>query len=492
MIVKITNTDIPLVVRTTAEALESGGFEAYLVGGCVRDLLRGRTPKDWDLTTNAHPEQIQDLFVEHYANNDFGTIGIKTESEDPTLAVIEVTPYRSESGYTDLRRPDTVTFGVSLEEDLSRRDFTVNAMAYRPKTSELVDNYGGMDDLTAKRLKTVGDAHERFNEDALRMMRAVRLAAELGFVIDGATMTAISENSQLLKRISIERVAAEFLRIINSSEPMQGMVFLEKLGLLEHFIPEFMAGIGCDQSGIHAFDVFEHNIRTLQAAADKDFPEHVRIAGLFHDIGKPATRRTGGKNKHYTFFGHEVVGSRMTKNILERLKLPRETIDTVVNLVRWHMFFSDPEMITLSAVRRTIVRIGEEHIDDLLNLRVCDRIGTGRPKEQPFRFRKYKAMVDEALRDPISVKMLKVNGDRIMAMTGEKPGRRLGYVLNALLEEALEDSTKNTAEYMEKRALELLALDEKALIDLSEAGKRKQAEEEAAALKDIAREHKVG
>lgn len=490
--VKITNTDIPLVVRQTAETLENAGFEAYLVGGCVRDLLRNKTPKDWDLTTDAHPEQIQALFVEHYANNDFGTIGVKTEDEDPTLQVIEITPYRSESGYTDLRRPDSVTFGVSLDEDLARRDFTINALAYRPKTGVLVDHYGGMDDLVAKRLKTVGDAHERFNEDALRMMRGVRLAAELGFVLDPATMTAINENNLLLQRISIERVAAEFLRVINSPEPMQGVIFLEKLGLLEQFIPEFKAGIGCDQSGIHAFDVFEHNIRTLQAAADKGFLEHLRLAALFHDIGKPATRRIGGKNKHYTFFGHEVVGARMTKSILERLKLPRETIDTVENLVRWHMFFSDPELITLAAVRRTIVRIGEEHIEDLLNLRVCDRIGTGRPKEQPFRFRKYKAMVDEALRDPISVKMLKISGDRIMELTDEKPGKRLGYVLHALLEEALEDSTKNTHEYMEKRAMELLQLPDESLLALAEAGKRKQAEEEAAALRDIAREHKVG
>ena len=490
--VKITNTDIPLVVRQTAETLENAGFEAYLVGGCVRDLLRNKTPKDWDLTTDAHPEQIQALFVEHYANNDFGTIGVKTEDEDPTLQVIEITPYRSESAYTDLRRPDSVTFGVSLDEDLARRDFTINALAYRPKTGVLVDHYGGMEDLIAKRLKTVGDAHERFNEDALRMMRGVRLAAELGFVIDPGTMTAISENNLLLQRISIERVAAEFLRIINSPEPMQGIIFLEKLGLLEQFIPEFKAGIGCEQSGIHAFDVFEHNIRTLQAAADKKFPEHLRLAALFHDIGKPATRRTGGKKKHYSFFGHEVVGARMTKSILERLKLPRETIDTVENLVRWHMFFSDPELITLAAVRRTIVRIGEEHIEDLLNLRVCDRIGTGRPKEQPFRFRKYKAMVDEALRDPISVKMLKISGDRIMELTDEKPGKRLGYVLHALLEEALEDSSKNTESYMENRALELLQLPDEPLLALAEAGKRKQAEEEAQALRDIAREHKVG
>ena len=488
---KIANTDIPLVVRSTAEVLESAGFEAYLVGGCVRDLMCGATPKDWDLTTNAHPDEIQALFPEHYANNDFGTVGVKTEDEDERLKIIEVTPYRSESGYSDLRRPDTVTFGVSLDEDLSRRDFTVNALAYRIKTDTLVDHFDGQADLKAKRLRTVGDAHERFNEDALRMMRAVRLAAELGFVIDTATMTAITENSLLLKRISIERVAAEFLRIINSKEPMQGIVFLQKLGLLEHFIPELNEGLGCEQGGIHTYDVFEHNLRTLQAAADKDFPEHVRLAALFHDIGKPATRRTGGKNKHYTFFGHEVVGARMTKSILERMKFPRETIDTVVNLVRWHMFFSDPAEITLSAVRRTITRIGEDHIEDLLNLRVCDRIGTGRPKEQPFRFRKYKAMVDEALRDPISVKMLKVNGDRIMELTGEKPGKKLGYVLHALLEEALEDSLKNNVDYMEARALELLKLPEEELIELAEAGKEKQAKEEAAALRDIAREHNV-
>lgn len=489
---KISHASIPDVVLTTAETLEKAGFEAYLVGGCVRDLVRGATPKDWDLTTNAHPEQIQALFPEHYFNNDFGTVGVKTDSEDPRLHVIEVTPYRAESGYSDRRRPDEVTFGVSLEEDLARRDFTVNALAYRPKEQNIVDLYGGIEDIKAKRLHTVGKASERFNEDALRLMRAVRLAAELSFVIDGETMTAIAENNHLLKEIAIERVTSEFIRLIESPEPMQGIVFMQKLGLLQHIVPELEEGIGIEQGGAHAFDVFEHNVRTLQAAADKDHPTHLRIAALFHDIAKPATRRTGGKNKTYTFFGHEVVGARMTKKIMDRLKFPRETTDLVVNFVRWHMFFADPEQITLSAVRRTITRIGEEHIQELLNLRVCDRIGTGRPKEQPFRFRKYKAMVDEALRDPISVKMLKIDGDRIMTISKEKPGRRLGFVLHALLEEALEDASKNTEEYMEKRALELLKLDDSALEKLAEAGKKKLAEEEAAALKDIAREHKVG
>jgi len=488
---KIQAADIPEEVKLVSKTLENKGFEAYLVGGCTRDLFLGKSPKDWDLTTNAKPEEIQALFPEHYANNDFGTIGIKTESEDETLRIIEVTPYRSESGYSDSRRPDSVTFGVTLAEDLQRRDFTINALAYRIEDNSLVDLFSGVDDIAAKRIKTVGNPDERFGEDALRMMRAVRLAAELEFIIETETMAAILKNSEQLSNISIERVASEFLSIISSPTPMQGIIFLEKLGLLKQFLPELITGIDCDQSGIHAFDVYEHILRTLQAAADKDFSLTMRLAALFHDIGKPKTRRTGGKNKKYTFFGHEVVGARMTKEILERLKLPRELIEEVVNLVRWHMFFSDPDEITLAAVRRTIVRVGEDNINNLLNLRVCDRIGTGRPKEQPFRFRKYKAMVDEALRDPISVKMLKINGSRIMELSEEKPGKKLGFVLLALLEEALEDTTKNSSEYMEQRALELLQLPENELEALAQEGKRKQEEEEAMALKDIAREHHV-
>lgn len=489
---KIRPSDIPSEVINIAKTLENNGFEAYLVGGCTRDIYLGKVPKDWDLTTNAKPEEIQSLFPEHYANNDYGTIGIKTESEEESLKIIEVTPYRSESGYSDSRRPDEVIFGVSLEEDLRRRDFTVNALAYRISTETLVDLFDGMTDLRERRLRAVGNADERFAEDALRMMRAVRLAAQLDFVIDSKTMDAIIRHSQDLSRISIERIASEFLRLVSSPVPMQGMIFLEKLGLLEQFIPEFKASIGCEQGGIHAFDVWEHLLRTMQAAADKEFSLELRLAALFHDIAKPNTRRTGGKNKKYTFFGHEVVGARMTKEIFERLRLPKEMTEEVVNLVRWHMFFSDPDEITLAAVRRTIVRIGEENIENLLNLRVCDRIGTGRPKEQPFRFRKYKAMVDEALREPISVKMLKINGDKIMEITGEKPGKKLGYVLHALLEEALDDASKNNEEYLEKRAVELYGLNEEDLKEFAEAGKKKQAEEEAAALKDIAREHRVG
>ena len=336
----IKTNNIPLTIREVADKLEKSGFEAYLIGGCVRDLLLGRSPKDWDFTTNADPDQIQAIFPDSFCNNDYGTVGVKIDSEtDETLKVVEVTPYRSESGYSDSRRPDKVIFGVSLAEDLARRDFTVNAIAYRVGDSQIVDLYGGMEDLKAKRLKAVGDPDQRFGEDALRMMRAVRLATELDFVIEGETINGIIRNASLLQKIAIERISIEFIRIIDSKNPMQGIIFLEKLALLEYIVPELREAIGCEQGGIHAYDVFEHLLRTLQAAADKGFSTEMRLAALFHDIGKPATRRTGGKNKHYTFFGHEVVGAKMTRVILNRLKYPREASEIIEKLVRWHMFF---------------------------------------------------------------------------------------------------------------------------------------------------------
>lgn len=493
MIRMIIREDIPKEVVAVADSLEGAGFEAYLVGGCVRDLLLGRTPKDWDLTTNAKPEEIQALFPETYCNNDYGTVGVVNETtEDLKLKVVEVTPYRSESEYSDRRRPDKVEFGVSLEEDLKRRDFTVNALAYRPRDEKFVDLFDGEGDLRKKRLKTVGNPDERFNEDALRMMRAIRLAAELNFAIEAETMASIAKNAELLSHISTERIRDEFLRIINSESPMLGLAMLEKLGLLQYVLPELRDSIGCEQGGIHAYDVYEHLLRSLQAAADKGYSTEMRLAALLHDIGKPITRREGGKNKRYTFFGHEVVGARMTAKLMKRLKMPVEMANGVEILVRWHMFFADPDAITLSAVRRTIARVGEENMEDLLNLRVCDRIGTGRPKEQPFRFRKYKAMVDQARRDPVSVKMLKTDGDKIMVQTGEKPGKKLGYLLHALLEEVLEDPARNTEEYLDNRVAELIKLDESSLKELGKAGKERQQAEEEAAIKEIERSHKVG
>jgi tRNA nucleotidyltransferase (CCA-adding enzyme) len=488
----IVRADIPKEVQHVADTLESRGFEAYLVGGCVRDLIIGKIPKDWDITTNAQPLEIESIFPETYINNDFGTVGVVQENAtDPRVKVVEVTPYRTESGYSDARRPDSVTFGVSLEEDLKRRDFTVNAIAYRLKGEMLVDLYEGARDIEEKRLRAVGKATERFAEDALRMMRAVRLAVELDFVIESETMAAIAENSKHLSRISKERIRDEFIRILSSKQPMQGIIFLEKLGLLPFVAPDVLRGIGVEQNQAHAFDVYEHLLRTMQHAADKDWDFDIRLAGLFHDISKPETRRWSNEKKDWTFHGHEVVGAKVTKKALQELKFPKETIEKVVKLVRWHMFFSDPDTVTLSAVRRTIANVGVEHIWDLLKLRRCDRIGTGRPKEQPFRLRKYTAMVEEALRDPISVKMLKIDGSRIMAITGEKPGPKLGHTLSALLEEVLDDPAKNTAGYMETRAQELMKLPLETLVTLGEQGRTKRDLEEKEAVRALHKKHKV-
>ncbi|HEU4677675.1 MAG TPA: HD domain-containing protein [Candidatus Paceibacterota bacterium] len=488
----IIRSEIPKEVQHVVDTLEGRGFEAYLVGGCVRDLILGKKPKDWDVTTDAHPGEIESLFPETYVNNDFGTVGVvNKEASEPSLTIVEVTPYRTESTYSDARRPDSVAFGVSLEDDLKRRDFTVNAIAYRVKGEKLVDLFGGEADLAAKRLTAVGDPRERFAEDALRMMRAVRFAVELDFVIEADTMAAIAENKDNLGRISKERIRDEFSRILASKHPMQGIVLLEKLGLLPYVAPDLLRGIGVMQNQAHSYDVYEHNLRTMQHAADKEWALDLRLAGLFHDISKPETRRWSKEKNDWTFHGHEVVGAKVARRALQELKFPRERIDRVVKLVRWHMFFSDPDTVTLSAVRRTIANVGPENIWDLLKLRRCDRIGTGRPKEQPFRLRKYTAMVEEALRDPISVKMLKIDGSRIMAITGEKPGPKLGHTLHALLEEVLDEPGKNTPEYLEGRAQILMKMPVEELAALGEKGREKLAGEEAAAVADLHRKHKV-
>ena len=482
---------VPEEVSKVSGALREAGYEAYLVGGCVRDLLIGREPKDWDVTTNATPRQIQAVFPDSFYENDYGTVGVKTGSEDERTEIVEVTPYRIESEYSDRRRPDKVEFGTSLSEDLARRDLTINAIALDESKGQLVDPYEGQKDIKDRLVRTVGSPSERFNEDALRMMRAVRLVAELGFGIDGDTAAAISENSKHLSHVSRERIRDEFVRILKSERPMEALVLCHRLGLLEFIVPDLIRGAGVDQNQAHSYDVFEHNLRTMQHAADKGWNFDIRLAGLYHDISKPETRRWSDEKKDWTFHGHDVVGSRVTKKALEDLRFSRETIDKAVKLVRWHMFFSDPDQVTLSAVRRIITNVGEENIDDLLKLRICDRIGTGRPKEQPFRLRKYMAMVDQALRDPISVAMLKTDGSRIMEKFHEKPGPKIGYALHALLEEVLDDPERNTEEYLDKRTEELLKLPESELKALGEAGKKAREAKEDEEVRKIMESHHV-
>ncbi len=476
---------VPREILSITATLRKAGFEAYLVGGCVRDLYLKRPPKDWDITTNATPEAIQQLFPETFYTNDFGTVGIVNETEDETLKVVEVTPYRTESSYSDKRRPNSVTFGNSIEEDLARRDFTVNAIAYDDSKGQIIDPFKGQEDLVAGVLQTVGDPEERFEEDGLRLMRALRFVAELGFALDAATAAAIQQKAANLEYVSKERIRDELTRILNSDQPMLALALAARLSVLEYISPELVRGIGVEQNQAHSYDVFEHLMRTMQHAADKKWSFDIRLAGLFHDVAKPETRRWSNEKKQWTFHGHDVVGARVTRKALEALRFSRGTIEKVEKLVRWHMFFSDPDQITLSAVRRMIVNVGEENIEDLLNLRICDRVGTGRPKEQPFRFRKYKAMVDQALRDPLSVALLKTDGNRLMEKFHVEPGPRIGWTLHALLEEVLEDPKRNTKEYLDKRTTELFTFSDEELKKSGESGKQQREKQEDEEIQKI-------
>jgi tRNA nucleotidyltransferase (CCA-adding enzyme) len=482
---------IPSYVTHVTEVLENAGYEAYIVGGSVRDLILGRTPKDWDVTTNATPEQIMPLFEKTVYENTFGTVAVVTHvtpelvsretnnevthvTEPEIKHIVEVTPYRTETTYSDSRHPDEVRFSERLEDDLMRRDFTINAMAYSVSKKSLLDLYKGQEDLKDKSIRTVGNASERLKEDALRMLRAVRFSVQLGFTISHETMDAIGENADSIKNISKERIRDEFEKIIMSPEPAVGIGMLQKFGLLEHFIPELEEGIKCDQLGEHIYDVYEHLLHALQHAAEKNWSLEVRLAALFHDIGKPRTRRwdgtkAGGKGK-YTFYGHEVVGARMAEKIMDRLKFPKKSTDLVVKLVRQHMFFSDTETISLSAVRRVVQKVGKENIWTLMEIRECDRVGM-KKKEAPYRLRKYHAMIEEVLHDPISVGQLAIDGQVLMNELGMKPGPRMGWILHALLEEVLDDPKKNVREYLDKRVGELEQFSDKDLRDLGEKAK---------------------
>lgn len=484
--------NIPEEVLYVTKTLENAGFEAYIVGGCVRDLFIGKIPKDWDITTNAKPEKIEELFENTFYNNDYGTVGVVNEkTEDQTLKVVEVTPYRLESEYSDARRPDSVEFSNSIEHDLHRRDFTINAIAYSESKGQIIDLYNGQKDIKDKIIRAVGDPDIRFREDALRILRAVRISAELGFKIEEKTKEAIKKDAKMLEKIAKERIRDEFIRIIMSDEPMKSIELANKIGILRFVVPELEEGLHVKQNQAHIFTVWEHNLRALQHSADKKQPFDIRMSVLLHDIAKPTTSKWSSEKNDWTFHGHDVIGGKMAKKILERLKFSRKQIEKIVKLVRWHLFFSDPDQITLSAVRRMIQNVGKENIWDLMELRESDRIGMGRPKANPYRLRKYKSMVEEALRDPISVAMLKIDGKKIMEITGEKPGPKIGFILHSLLEEVLDDPTLNNSEYLENTAKKLIKLSETELKKLGEKGKLKKDTVEVKEVGNLRKKHWV-
>ena len=485
---------VPGFIVGVARTLYDGGFEVYLVGGCVRGLLMGREIADWDFATNATPEQIQGLFEHTVYENDFGTVGVVLDGVPDGAAdhtVVEVTPYRKEKGYSDNRRPDEVVFCDSLDEDLARRDFTINALAYNPVTEELVDRYGGIADLHQGFIRSVGDPAERFEEDALRLMRAVRIATQLGGTVEEETLRVIQEKSDTLKSIAAERVREEFVKIVMANTPDTGLRLLLQTGLLAHIVPELLDGDGVEQSQAHRYDVLEHNIRTLAHSGVKQFRLEVRLAALLHDIGKPKTRAWHKERGDWSFHAHEVVGARMVRKILKRLKFSKEIIETVSLFVRWHMFFSDPEKVSLSGVRRMVARVGEQHIWDLIDLRVCDRIGTGRPKEKPYRLRKYVSLVEEVLREPITPGTLVIDGTVLMRELNLKPGPNIGYILHILLAEVLDDPSQNTKDALLARAKELIALPEKELEALGKKGKLRRFEEEEEQVAEIRKKYGV-
>ncbi len=487
---------IPKDILWVCEMLSKNNFDSYLVGGCVRDLILSRNPKDWDVTTNATPDEIIKIFGEDETvyENLFGTVGVKIrkgDGETEEVEIVEVTTYRKEGEYKDFRRPDKLEWGKTVEEDLERRDFTMNAIAYDPIKDIIKDIYKGQDDIKDKIVRTVGKAEERFGEDALRMLRAIRFSVQLDFVISNETFEAIFKLASNLEKISKERIRDEFTKIIMSGDPMRGLLISQKLGMLKYISHELESAVGVEQNGHHAFDVFEHSLRALNHAAERGFDLETRLAALFHDIGKVKTRRFDEVKKDYTFYGHEVVSERITKKVLEELKFEKKVIEKTSKLVRYHMFFSDPNEVTLSSVRRLIVNIGKENIWDLINLRLCDRMGSGTKKEEPWRLRKFESMIEEALRDPISLKTLKIDGEKIMQILNEKPGKKIGLILHALFEEVIDDGGKNNLEYLENRVLELSKLEEEELENLATAGKDKMKEKNDEELEEIKKKFKV-
>lgn len=478
---------IPKPVADVMQRLTEAGFEAYVVGGCVRDSLMGREPTDWDVTTNAKPEEIQDVFggEESFYENQFGTVGVKTGAEEQALAVVEVTTYRIEGKYSDRRHPDEVRFSENLLDDLARRDFTMNAIAYDGKA--LTDPYSGVADIAAGQVRAVGEARKRFAEDALRLMRAVRFAAQLDFSIEEETEKALHAEAEGLSAIAHERIRDELIKIVMTLRGELGMELLRKYGLMEHILPELLEGVGMEQNLHHIYTVWEHNVKALQYACEQEYSMQVRVASLLHDVGKSRTKR--GEGKTSTFYGHEVVGARMAKSALRRLKFSKDDIQHITMLIRQHMFNSDLEgenAVTDSGIRRLISRVGPENMEDLYAVRQADRIGSGVPKDEPYRLREFKFRVDRLLKDPISRKQLKIDGDDLIKKVGMESGPRLGAVIDALFEEVLDDPEKNTEAYLLKRAEELKKLSDEELSALRESAKEKQEaviEEEEAKLR---------
>jgi tRNA nucleotidyltransferase (CCA-adding enzyme) len=439
---------VPEPVLELLRALWDAGFAAWVVGGSLRDTLLAREADDWDLATDALPDQMLEVFDGATYENRFGTVAVRRAH-----AIFEITTFRSDHDYADFRRPHRVEFGTSLEADLARRDFTVNAMAWGAGAGDaaagipprLVDPFGGQADVAAGLIRAVGDPDRRFEEDALRMVRAVRLATTLGFEIEPATRAAIERRAPLVAHLSGERIATELGKLLAAERPSAGLRLLSDTGLLDHLAPELAAQQGVPQNKVPGEDLWDHTLRTVDAA-----PPHpvVRLAALVHDIGKPSTQADGH------FYGHESVGAEQARKFLDRLHEPKVVTERVGHLVRHHMFKYEPTWSD-AAVRRFIGKVGREAIDELFALREADNIGSGVPPTADGLDELRARVAAELEAGPVLDRSaLAIDGNDLMAELGMAPGPTLGRLLDALLERVIEDPSLN-----EPATLLLLARD---------------------------------
>src|SRR3990167_2621563 len=470
--------EIDKQVQQNLERIAKAGFEVAIVGGAVRDILWKKEVSDWDLTTNARPEDILKIFPDGFYNNKFGTVGVPVDGKKG----VEITTYRKEYGYSDKRHPDKIVWGKTLEEDLARRDFTINSIAlkYSPRRSrsttpprwpastrgvpngllgggssfEMVDPYDGQSDLKNKLIRAVGDPDQRFREDALRLLRAVRFATTLGFEIDEKTKTAIAKNAKLLSRISGERIRDELFKILVSKNATEGILLAKESRILKEILPEVDVCFEIEQKSPkrhHIFDVGTHCAMSLKYCPSQDII--TRLSTLLHDIGKVKVAKVT-KEGIRTFYNHEVIGARMARDIANRLHISKQERERLFKLVRWHQF-SVNENQTDSALRRFIRNIGVENIENMMDLRVGDRLGGGLQRPESWRLKLFRQRLKEVLKKPFTIKELKVNGRDVMEILKIKPGPKVGEVLNKLFQEVLEDASKNNREYLMGRIKKL-------------------------------------
>jgi putative nucleotidyltransferase with HDIG domain len=431
--------NIPQEVKEILSKFENNNFEIYIVGGAVRDCFLGKISDDWDFTTNATPEEIKNVLGEKaFYDNKFGTVGYPSKEG---LEPFEITTFRTESNYLDSRHPEEVEWGKTLVEDLLRRDFTINAIALT-SSLEIKDPYNGRKDLEKKLIKAVGDPNERFREDALRMMRGIRFATQLNFKIDENTWIALKNNSNLINKISKERIKEELFKILSSHYAHEGITLLKDSGILEQILPEVYKMFGVEQKSPnrhHIYDVGTHCLMALKFCESED--PITKFASLIHDIGKPQTMKIL-KDGTITFYNHEVVGAKIADQIADRLRFSRKEKDKLFHLVRWHQFTVN-EFQTDASIRRFIKNITPEYLDDMIILRTADRLGSG-SSETSWRTEEFKKRLIEVQKQPFSIKDLKIDGNDIMKELDLKPGPEVGKILEDLFEKVENKEIENT------------------------------------------------